>query len=109
MNRIISGVVFALLTSTVLTAIAQDSWLYGAGARTSCGSWVTEHQATENALGLSQTHWVLGFLSGVGWTGTKLRETDSDAVRQWMTLYCQQHPLEQIHDATKKLIAALQP
>ncbi len=110
--RITTGVaVFVLLT---LSASAQQRkpgqyTVYGTGT-TSCGRWLSEHRSTDDAsiLAFSQTNWVLGFVSGAGWTGSKeIRLTDVDAMRAWMTQYCEKNPLDDLSTGAENLVQTL--
>jgi hypothetical protein len=76
----------------------------GAGLA-SCGTWIVDRRtplrwATESA-------WVLGFLSGVGYMGSgfdPLRGVNADGVNAWLDNYCQTHPLKDLADAAGSFI-----
>ena len=52
--------------------------------------------------------WVLGFVSGVGWSGGRtLKETDSAGMKAFVDQYCDAHRLDNINDAAKELVLAL--
>jgi hypothetical protein len=50
----------------------------------------------------------MGFLSGAGYAGTSIKETDTDAANLFVDNYCREHPLENIADAATALIRALE-
>ena len=79
----------------------------GVGAASSCGTWVAE-RARRRALGLEQ--WLMGFLSGVGWSqpdgDDPLTGLDANAVFLWMDNYCSKQPLEPIAMAAARLALA---
>jgi hypothetical protein len=84
---------------------AEMSRGYGTGLG-SCGTWTRNERLLPNHN--FQVSWVLGFVSGAGWEGPQLKVTDSDAIDQFVTAYCSQHPTDQILDAAKALIKTLQ-
>jgi len=95
-----------LMLSVGLACVTSPSWsqtryqAIGSGAKASCGTW-TEMRRNSQASDYEQ--WLLGFLSGVGWThGTfhynPLNGLDANAVWRWMDNYCQASPLNLIHD-----------
>ena len=103
--------VFSLAALVVLgsTVLAQNSGpyqVYGQG-HTSCGTWVTEH-ATNSPNAAAQLAWVLGFVSGYGYTRPgELNETGPDAVTAWIGNYCQAYPLESLASATGTMVHEL--
>ena len=79
----------------------------GVGAY-SCGAWVNErNDITRHNL---QLHWILGFLSAVGWMSPNnddpFEGVDADAVELWIDNYCKKHPLEKIVDAAEAFYEA---
>ena len=87
--------------------------IYGYGTAP-CGSWTSEsaesaRTKTPSIPHVAQRAWILGFVSGVGWTERlRLRETDSDALWAWVDTYCQQNPLETLATASAQLVLELQ-
>ena len=83
------------------TAKADYSAL-GTG-NSSCGTWMTQRHAAHSGSRPAYEQWVLGFLSGIGYT----RENDADplngvdafGVWAWIDNYCQTHPIDHIADA----------
>ena len=73
--------------------------VYGTGNR-SCGSWTK----SEGVFRSVHHEWALGFLSGAGYAGESLRDTDSDGIQAWLTRYCEEHPVTDIDDAMGVLV-----
>jgi hypothetical protein len=61
----------------------------------SCGAW-TEDRGIRRAM--PDESWVLGFLSGIGYTGDEtidpLKNMDAKGVTAWIDNYCAAHPIE---------------
>lgn len=104
--------VLLLLAATMLSGQAprpaQDGYHAGGiGAKSSCGTWVVE-RARGRALGLEQ--WLMGFLSGVGWSqpdgDDPLTGLDANAAFLWMDNYCSKQPLEAVAMAAARLALA---
>jgi hypothetical protein len=79
----------------------------GEGDR-SCGAWRAARGAGSWGL---MGQWILGFLSGVSYTGnwTKLAPlngTDADGAFAWIDNYCQAHPLGTVVYAAMEFVAA---
>jgi hypothetical protein len=68
----------------------------------SCASWITDNSA-RSQYG-NNFEWVLGFVSGAGWQGVKMRQVDSDNIRNFVDHYCVTHPLDHIADAAAALV-----
>jgi hypothetical protein len=52
--------------------------------------------------------WAAGFISGAGYAGLNLRETDFGGLVTFMDQYCQAHPLEHISRGAQALVGELQ-
>lgn len=81
--------------------------VYGFGTK-SCGSWLEERKLSQVTLpGGAQRAWVLGFVSGVGYIGPKMKDTDADGIYAFMDTYCAAHPLDSIGGAAQALVEEL--
>lgn len=110
----------ALLASVLLSALLFTGVLvaqnvpprgqysvYGFGTG-SCGRWLEERKQPNVTLsGGGQRGWVLGFVSGVGYAGFRLKETDSAGLIAFVDTYCAEHPLDDIGEAAKALVEEL--
>lgn len=76
--------------------------VYGVGTK-SCGSWTT-HEGTSKSL---DEIWALGFVSGAGWAGHKMRETDFDGVILAIAKHCEQVPTDSIAAAAGAVVTEL--
>lgn len=65
--------------------------IYGQGTK-SCGSWTSESGDAE----ITNEVWVLGFISGAGWRGHRMRETDFAGIVASMKRHCEQFPADTI-------------
>jgi len=85
---------------------AQKYMLMGQGTR-SCGAWREDRQAGPLAA-FGEKSWVVGFLSGVGYTGiaNPLNRVDADGVFAWIDNYCQARPLKSIAEAAGAFVNA---
>jgi hypothetical protein len=101
MKLIVFGMLgVALRTGPTKKAEAGQYDLMGVGAQ-SCGTWTAQRQGGYAAKEMA---WVLGFLSGVGFTGidgaNPLRGMDAQGVWAWIDNYCRDHPIDNISGAT---------
>ena len=78
--------------------------LIGAGLK-SCGSWAADRRNQGTPAQMDE-QWVLGFLSGVGWTGKYDPQNGMDAagVWAWIDNYCQGHPIDNLGVAAAKFV-----
>ena len=92
-------------SDTVRAAAPATFKVYGSG-NNSCGTVVTD---TDQAHRDIYILWVLGFVSGAGFQndGRLLSNTDAPAITAWISLYCQDHPLENLARAAMELVSAL--
>lgn len=90
---------------TTLDAQPKQFTVYGQGT-VSCGGWVRNTQG-DSASKYPLSGWVNGFVSGVGWTGQTLKETEADAMQLFVTNYCNANPLDEVVNATVALVRAL--
>jgi len=99
----------ALTTALLSTAshADYDYMIYGY-PDTSCGTWTTERDK-DSSEGWQLESWILGWISGAGWAGdTELKNTDSQALIQWINNYCQENPLDELIDGVKALTVELE-
>jgi len=78
--------------------------VYGPGTR-SCGKWLAEKN--DPGAHFINTAWVLGFISGIGYLGRELKQTDSHAIDAWIDNYCRSNPLSDIADVSGALAREL--
>ena len=78
--------------------------VYGPGTK-SCGKWLADN--TDSNAHFINTAWVLGFISGIGYLGWEMKETDSAAINAWIDNYCRSNPLTNIADASAALAREL--
>lgn len=73
----------------------------------SCGSWVSEKDATVKSY---QKGWILGFLSGLssGADINPLKKTDAYSIFLWIDNYCKANPLKDLVDAANGLVFELE-
>lgn len=77
--------------------------VYGDG-NYSCGVWLESRKSGNISEHLG---WVEGFLSGVGSTGRKMKDTDGGGVQAFVDQYCDAHRLDTIATAVGALVRAL--
>jgi hypothetical protein len=77
----------------------------GAGT-VSCEAWTAARQHRTGWYDMAE--WVLGFLSGVGYTGraAPLQGWDAHAVAAWMDNYCRANPLKNLDAAAEAFVGA---
>jgi len=105
MKRLVALVISFVLCEVVGTkTTAQTKYtVYGSGT-ISCGKWTATTSRTLRNLDVA---WVLGFVSGAGYTGIDLKHTDNDAMEKWVDVYCASHPLDDLALAAAQLVKAL--
>lgn len=107
------------LTMTVAllspTSHANDgSNLYSSGAD-SCGKWTRQSNSDDPNLKPAvwvMRAWIYGYISGVDAYISQeepfyIKNTDTQAITQWMDSYCEENPLKIIADAADKLLLEL--
>lgn len=86
-------------------SLAQGKYMnYGQGTGT-CGSWIEDRKVSSNPRGLT---WVTGFVSGAGWMGHRMRDTDADGMMSFVDQYCDSHRLDKVAEAAAALVQALE-
>src|SRR5579862_8457552 len=98
-HRLRSGVrtlalVLALAGTTVAASADENvSYIFGAGAVTSCGAW-----SQQNNDRTAASQWVLGFVSGSNWHSgsAQANPADANAILSFVDLYCRNNPLHSI-------------
>jgi hypothetical protein len=103
MLRLLLLIVLAVLLFSS-SARAQGTYRAVGEGGVSCGTWTAERANNPAELyWLSESAWVLGFLSGVGYEGAgdvdPLRGVDAKGVEAWLDNYCRTHPLQTLVDA----------
>lgn len=100
-----------LASSPMSGAQTGQFMVYGPGTA-SCGVWSEgafsmARDANTTLVHAARIGWVLGFVSGVGSTGGRLRQTDGIALEKWVDNYCQQNPLDNVSVAAMALVREL--
>jgi len=74
----------------------------------SCGEWVA-HRKKSDTLSLSNTSWLVGYLSGlaVGTGKDFLPGTDNSAIFSFMDKYCAANPLKDVSSGGLALMAGI--
>jgi hypothetical protein len=103
----------ALLTLVLIGALCLSSYsyayrAYGDGAVNSCGNWIEVRKTPNTWEGLVVQAWVSGFVSGYGFSGNTLKETDVNAILAWVDNYCKEKPLDTVAEAAEMLIFEMQ-
>lgn len=95
--------VLLALACLPMPAVAADSGVHGA---TSCGEWVA-HRKKSDSLALSNTAWLIGFLSGLSVaSGSNLPAgRDNASIYAWMDRYCSEHPLKDTASGARELVS----
>jgi hypothetical protein len=89
------------------SANAQGVAIIGEGLQ-SCGAWTT---ARTNQSDSEKAAWVLGYLSGIGFSGSQLglaplHDMDGETVLAWIDTYCRTHPASLIANAGGAFVQA---
>ena len=95
----------ALITA-LLSAVSHadpSPVIFGYGA-VSCGEWI-EGRKMDNYS--AKEGWVLGYLSGLGVAGMKIKDVDNSAINYWLDAYCKEHPLARLQEASMELAIEL--
>jgi hypothetical protein len=92
--------------TSVSTSISAEYKGFGAGGK-SCGAWTSE-KANSPASSYQNQQWVLGFVSGAGWSENRSYEADADGMLGWIDNYCKENPLKDIGDTAAALIYELE-
>ncbi len=95
-SRITLLVGCCLLLSGHFVAAAPAELAEARGAP-SCGEWIA-HRKESDTLALSNTSWLVGYLSGlaVGAGKNFLPGSENTAIFSWMDNYCRANPLKDI-------------
>jgi hypothetical protein len=76
----------------------------------SCGTWTVHRRALTSPEWFTDSAWVAGFLSGIGFVGEggddPLHGLDANAVDAWIDNYCQANPLDDIETAAEHFYRA---
>ncbi len=105
MKRSVLIVGVALMGLASSQSYSYENMGYGAGS--SCGSW-TKDIAGDSVLHYQAQSWVLGFVSGAGFSGAELSATaDNEALIAFVTQYCQRNPLNSVARAAGRLVLEL--
>jgi hypothetical protein len=81
----------------------------------SCGTWTSIHRSKTDIEWFLQEGWLSGFISGVNKLtdnagGDILHGSDRRGASEWVSKYCEEHPLDTISKAAWEMLrAARQP
>jgi hypothetical protein len=96
--------------AVALLNMSAKAQTYSAGGigNSSCGTWTAARLRPNGSEAYSNGQWILGFLSGVGWTREydPLNRVDAPGVFAWIDNYCRAHPLDPIADAGAAFVHA---
>ena len=113
MRKFMAGVIVgAVLGGAYATLDAQRPAgkysVYGQGML-SCGKWVQamRDDVRDDGTKFPLLGWMNGFVSGVGWTGANLKQTELDGMQLFVTNYCNANPLNTVAEGTQALVRAL--
>lgn len=100
--------IVGLLASSHFAGAAPLERTAEARGTPSCGEWIA-HRKESDTLALSNTSWLVGYLSGlaVGADRNFLPGTDNTAIFSWMDNYCRSNPLKDIGSGGAALMAEL--
>lgn len=98
-------VVLAALIGPVRAEVPRQYWTYGYGTG-SCGRWITD-KAENNVVNAANRAWVLGYITGVGGSGVRMRQTDSPGILSFVDQYCDAHRVDTIEVAAVALVTEL--
>jgi hypothetical protein len=92
----------------LLARTAEGAYVTLGTGNTSCGSFVSSHDAAYNPAMEGRLYnrlvWVLGFLSGYNVYNlegiSNIAPTDTDGIKQWILNYCREHPTESLARAS---------
>jgi len=106
-SRITLLVACCLLVSGHFAAAAPSERAETRGTP-SCGEWIA-HRKESDTLALSNTSWLLGYLSGlaVGAGKNFLPGSENTSIFSWMDNYCRSNPLKDIAAGGADLMAEL--
>ena len=96
--------VVAVSLYLVASARAEDVQLLGAGAESTCETWLSDRQSLVSS---KMENWALGYLSGAAtWSPDldTLHGLDSDAVLHWLDDYCRANPTGQFTEALRQFV-----
>lgn len=81
----------------------KDYNVYGEGTA-SCPKWVeSQKEDPENINRVIFESWLRGYMSGAAYYGPELKESETEKIVSWVTNYCQENPLENVHEASDAL------
>jgi hypothetical protein len=102
--------IFALTAGLMQSVAAAPDSRVGNVGTASCDIWAADRRAPDPAAAITDTQWVIGFLSGIGHMHLgelePLHGTDATHVSAWIDTYCRDHPTDTIEDAAAAFAAA---
>jgi hypothetical protein len=82
--------------------LSAETIAYGVG-KDRCGGWNMTHTEAYDPLGLAQTSWVQGFVTGVGFFSPMKAASGKD-IKAYMNAYCRANPSNTIFDGATQLV-----
>jgi hypothetical protein len=101
-----AGNVFAEKPEWFYQVSADEYYVFGSGSA-SCGTW-TGGENNNPYTYYQKRSWILGFVSGAGWSNRREYEVDSDGVYAWIDNYCKANPLKYLNEAAEALVLELE-
>lgn len=97
-----------LLASSHFAGAAPLARAAEARGTPSCGEWIA-HRKKSDTLALSNTSWLVGYLSGLAIGAGKdfLPGTDNTSIFSWMDNYCRSNPLKDVASGGLALMAEM--
>lgn len=113
MKRLLSALILASSLMIAPGAWASDSngqFVVLAYGNHSCGKWL-KSQAKGSEEGRHQQSWIMGFVSAHNESTPGIANLfegiDTDGAFAWISKHCRENPLEDIYDASLKLVKYL--
>lgn len=110
MNLRIRAAIASICVAVSSISLDAVAYTVGGSGIQSCGSWTANRAKGPSApLFYTNSTWVLGFLSGVGYASPPhdpLHGLDAEAVLAWVDNYCGAYPLDNIATAAGAFVIA---
>ncbi len=94
-----------ILATTLFVPTASAYKIYGSG-NLSCGVWL-DNTETKGNINRELQSWITGFVSGAGFMGPAVKDTDIKFMIGWIDNYCQDSPFHTVGEAAAALMYEL--